>query len=88
LLSFAFEEPRRYIAEHPCRRIPKDDRPKSGKATIVVLDNEALGTLLSACEGQWKVLFSLMAYSGLRPMEALGLRWQDIADGFFMYAGS
>jgi integrase len=87
LLSFAFEEPRRYIYEHPCARIPKDDRPRCGKATIVVLDNEALGKLLGKAEGQWRVLFSLMAYSGLRPMEALGLRWGDLADGFIHVRG-
>jgi len=62
-------------------RNPADlvDLPKQQKKEIQVLTpEEAARFMEAAVYSRWKALFSLLISSGMRPGEALGLKWQDI----------
>lgn len=39
---------------------------------------EELGRFLAEAAGRWRVLFTLLAATGLLVSEALALRWQDL----------
>ncbi|PWB82030.1 MAG: site-specific integrase [Candidatus Methylomirabilota bacterium] len=53
--------------------------PKQTRREMQALDAEQVRGLLKAIKGsRHETLFRLMLYSGLRPSEALGLKWSDI----------
>lgn len=45
------------------------------------MTREQLGRLLAAAPAQWSLLFELLAHTGLRISEALGLDWDDVVLG-------
>lgn len=55
------------------------DLPKNKKAEMKVLNNEEAAKFIDAiADSPWKAFFSLLIATGMRPGEALGLKWQDI----------
>jgi len=76
LLSFCVR--RGYVLENPCSKLERGERPTRARREICVLDHLALRKLLDGSRGSWRVLIALVAFSGLRQMEALALRWQDV----------
>ncbi|MBI4498823.1 MAG: tyrosine-type recombinase/integrase [Chloroflexi bacterium] len=53
--------------------------PKAKRTKVVALDPEQVGTILETTRGtRLEALWVLIAYTGLRLSEALGLRWQDV----------
>jgi integrase len=53
-----------------------DDDPAPGRARA--LTEEQLEAFLLVVDTRWRVLFELLAVTGLRISEALGLRWKDV----------
>lgn len=62
------------------RNVARDvDVPKLRKANRVVLSASDAQRFLDACKHHpWGACFTLMLHTGLRPAEALGLRWRDL----------
>lgn len=74
----------RYLASNPVRSVEKPRVPKR-KRVIDPLDAETVERIRAALLERGLLrdatLVSVLAYAGLRPAEALGLRWADVADG-------
>jgi len=61
---------------NPCDDV---DLPKQTKKEMKVLTPEQAKKFLEACiYNRWGVLFELLLASGMRPEEALGLKWEDV----------
>jgi len=55
------------------------DLPKQTKQEMKVLTPEQAKKFLEACVyNRWGILFEVLLTSGMRPGEALGLKWEDI----------
>ena len=65
------------IAENPCQRIRKPRR-RSAPPQRDAFTLEELQQIVDAADPQRRPLFLFLAYSGLRPGEALALRWSDV----------
>jgi integrase len=76
VLSFAVR--RGYIAENPCSKLERGERPKPNTAEVVVLPHEDLAKLLRAASGSTRTLIATAALSGLRQSELLALQWSDV----------
>lgn len=76
-------ERRGLIGSNPVRGLERDERPAVEQAEKRILDEAELGKLLAGTGG-YRPLIALLAFSGLRLGEALGLTWSDIAfpEGF------
>lgn len=58
------------------------DLPQQKRREMRVLDSEQVGRLLAAAEGtRFHALWLLLVTTGLRPGEALGLKWNDLTNG-------
>ena len=57
------------------RYVPTTRAPKPKRRTLTVED---VGSILDALEPSWRLFFELLAMSGLRVGEALGLTWQHV----------
>jgi integrase len=75
ILQRAMESGR--INRNPMRLVRKVKRPKKEVRPLAPATVEALR---SVCEPRDATLISVLAYSGLRPPEALALRWGDIRE--------
>lgn len=66
----------RIIGHNPATLV---DLPKRKKPEMKVLNEKESATFMNAIVySPWKALFSLLISTGMRPGEALGLKWQDI----------
>ena len=66
------------IAQNP---VPLVERPKSSRRKLVrPLAPESVEAIRAHMELRDATLVSLLAYAGLRPHEALALRWADVSD--------
>lgn len=63
------------IRENPCRSVIL---PRSNHVELQFLEPEEIRVLLSEAEEPYKILYTLLALSGLRLGEALGLAWRHI----------
>ncbi|EGD51740.1 integrase family protein [Thermoanaerobacter ethanolicus JW 200] len=64
------------ISNNPCNNV---DLPKQTKQEMKVLTPEQAKKFLEACVyNRWGILFEVLLTSGMRPGEALGLKWEDI----------
>ena len=64
------------IYRNPCSLV---DLPRQKKEEMKVLTPEQAGQFMEATIfSPWKAFFSLLLTSGVRPSEALGLKWSDI----------
>jgi integrase len=55
-----------------------DNLPKSDVDKISPFTPDELLAILSVCGGQQRALYTLLAFTGMRPSEALGLWWEHI----------
>ncbi len=76
---FADAVEQRLIAENPFGRM-KGVSVRANKSRYHFVDRDVAEQVLAACpDAQWRLLFALSRYGGLRcPSEHLGLRWGDI----------
>lgn len=73
---FKFAMRRGYVKWNPALIA---ERPKKAKRKIVYPATPAeIEAIRAKLDDESKLLVSLMAYQGLRPQEALGLRWEDV----------
>ena len=66
------------IAANPVRRVKKARRPR--REEVQALSPRTVEAMRSALHARDATLISVLAYAGLRPGEALGLRWGDIRE--------
>ena len=66
------------IAENPVRRVKKARRPRRDE--VQALSPTIIEEMRTALGPRDAALISVLAYAGLRPGEALGLRWGDIRE--------
>jgi integrase len=76
VLEHAFVSGR--IAENPVRRVKKARLPR--REEVQALSPAAIETMRGALGARDGALLSVLAYAGLRPGEALGLRWGDVRE--------
>jgi integrase len=70
---------RRYGVPHnPVAGLTRGERPTPTAREKFIFSDDDLRSLLEAATPHWRVLWMVMAYSGLRISEALGLRWCDV----------
>lgn len=65
----------RVIGESPCKKITLPQRDTS---KVVPLTDAAVAALIGHAGSDWPVVFTIMAGTGLRPGEALGLSWGHV----------
>jgi integrase len=78
LLSVALDDAIRddLIRDNPVRRLPRPSVPRTDKRPWTL---EECGRFLAACEGdEYRALYVLVAATGIRQAEALGLAWDDV----------
>ena len=63
-------------------------RPGSGAAAASALEPEAVERIRAGLGRRGATLVSALAYAGLRPSEALSLRWRDVSERFLSVDGS
>lgn len=76
ILQRAMESGR--ISRNPVRLVRKVKRPK--KREVRPLAPASVEALRAVCGARDATLIAVLAYSGLRPQEALALRWADIRE--------
>ena len=67
-----------WVTTSPVTRLLPHERPKNDQKTMRTLSSDDLSLLLSTSSHKWRVLFTVLAFSGLRISEALALTWEDI----------
>jgi integrase len=68
---------RGWLASNPVAKLEPAERPHWTPQTVSILEGEQLARLLDHA-GNYRPLFELLAYTGLRIGEALGLTWADV----------
>jgi integrase len=64
------------LSRNPTKHV---DLPRMERRELSVMSVEELGRFLAAArEDRWYALWELLAATGMRPAEALGLKWTDI----------
>jgi integrase len=76
ILQKAYESDR--IGANPARRVRKARLPR--RSEVKPLAPRSVEALRAACEPRDAALISVLAYAGLRPGEALALRWEDVRE--------
>jgi integrase len=76
LLQRAAESGR--IPSNPVRFVRKVKAPRRGE--VRPLASATIDAMRAACEPRDAALLSVLAYAGVRPGEALGLRWGDVRE--------
>jgi integrase len=76
ILEHAFTAGR--LPENPARRVRKARRPR--RQEVQALSPARVEAIREALDVRDATLISVLAYAGLRPGEALGLRWGDVRD--------
>ena len=76
VLEHAFMSGR--VAENPVRRVKKARLPR--REEVQALSPASIETMRAALGARDAALLSVLAYAGLRPGEALGLRWGDVRE--------
>jgi integrase len=76
VLEHAFVSGR--VAENPVRRVKKARLPR--REEVHALSPTSIETMRAALGARDAALLSVLAYAGLRPGEALGLRWGDVRE--------
>lgn len=76
VLEHAFVSGR--VAENPVRRVKKARLPRRDE--VQALSPASIETMRASLGARDAALLSVLAYAGLRPGEALGLRWGDVRE--------
>jgi integrase len=66
------------VAQNPVAQLERSERPRVERTQFPLLDREAVGRLIASTPGRYRVLVAVSVLLGLRPGEALGLRWADV----------
>ena len=66
---------RGWLAANPVSKLEPGEKPLWTPIEISILEGDELGRVLAAADPGWQPLFELLAYTGLRIGEALGLCW-------------
>ncbi len=80
ILQLALESER--IARNPVRLVRKARRPAKGE--VRPLAPATVEAMRAAADERDATLISVLAYAGLRPQEALALRWRDVGQRTIM----
>ena len=77
-MMFRFAARKKLVIENPFKELPTPEQINSEKEHFVTL--EASYKLFDACpDAEWRVLFALCRFGGLRcPSEVLALTWDDV----------
>ena len=75
---FKYALRRGMISANPVRSLEADERPAMGAKRQRALTRDEVQQLLAATSGQWRTIFAVMLFTGMRVSEALGLRWRSI----------
>ena len=67
-----------HLAANPARRVKKARAPR--REEVQPLSPGTIEAMRAALDARDATLISVLAYAGLRPGEALGLRWGDVRD--------
>ena len=67
-----------HISANPARRVKKARSPR--REEVQPLSPATIEAMRAALDGRDATLISVLAYAGLRPGEALGLRWGDVRE--------
>jgi integrase len=68
---------RGWLAVNPVTLLETGERPRGDAQTVAILQGPHLARLLDH-SNRYRPIFELLAYTGLRISEALGLRWSDV----------
>jgi integrase len=68
---------RGWLADNPVAKLEPAERPRRTAGQVSILEGEDLARLLDHA-WSYRPLFELLAYTGLRIGEALGLTWADV----------
>jgi len=69
---------RGWIADNPVARLEPGEKPRWIPGKVAILEGEDLAKVLDQT-GSYRLLFEVLAYTGLRIGECLGLVWADVA---------
>jgi hypothetical protein len=67
-----------WIARNPVTRLERDERPKTSRCEMRVLERDEIARLLAAAPDRYRALLATAVFTGLRQGELLGLRWEDV----------
>ncbi len=67
-----------HLSENPTRRVKKARRPR--REEVQALSPTTVEAMRAGLGTRDRTLISVLAYAGLRPGEALGLRWGDVRE--------
>jgi integrase len=76
LMSWAVR--RGMVPVNPVRLLERAERPKVARKRQCVFEHEEIGRLIDAAPTTYRPLIATALFSGLRLMELIGLRWQDV----------
>ncbi len=66
------------IASNPADRVAPPRKDSHEAAILEIEDMQKLFALMEGMTPQWKAVFSLLLFSGMRPSELCGLNWADL----------
>lgn len=78
IMEYAANDRRGYIPKNPCRSLETSERPKPGKPERRALTEAEAQALLKHSPDWFRPILLTGLYTGMRPGEIMGLRWQDI----------
>jgi integrase len=73
----AFAVRKRWLATNPVLGLEDCEKPRWEPGSVGILEGQSLGRVLNQA-GKYRPLFELLAFTGLRIGEALGLTWADV----------
>jgi integrase len=76
ILKFAVR--RGYISDNPMSKLERDEKPRIQKHEPRILGHDEIKALINNAPKQYEACITTAVFSGLRAMELLGLRWQDV----------
>ena len=69
---------RGWLSENPVMRLEPGEKPRWKPGNVAILEGADLARVLEYCCGSYRLMFEVLAYSGLRIGELLGLTWADV----------
>jgi Phage integrase family len=66
------------VPVNPVRQLERSERPKVAHKRQCVFERNEIGKLIAAASPAYRPLIATALFSGMRLMELLGLRWQDV----------
>jgi integrase len=75
---YSWAKRRGFVANNPVVDLEARERPRVARRQQRAFAPAEIKALLNACEAKYQPLIATAFFSGLRLMELLGLRWQDI----------